>query len=78
MAYEQRDNSGVLFKKKDKVDSQPDYTGTCMVDGKMHDMSAWIKDGKGGKFMSLSFKPPYKKKNDERPAQRNDEEDIPF
>lgn len=61
MAYEQRDNSGALFKKQDKVDAQPDYTGTCMVDGKMHDISAWIKEGKKGKFMSLSFKPPYKK-----------------
>lgn len=65
MAFETKDNSGVLFKKKDKVDSQPDYTGSAMVFGKECDISAWIKTSKKGeKYMSLSFKLPYKKKAD--------------
>lgn len=79
-AYEQRDNSGSLFRN-DKGDNEkaPDYRGPCMVDGKELEVSAWLKtSSKGTKFMSLSFKPPFKKKNDERPAQRNDDEDIPF
>ena len=53
-----RDNSGMLFKnhKKEK-DSQPDYRGQVKIDGKQMKISAWIKEGKKGKFMSLSFMP---------------------
>jgi uncharacterized protein (DUF736 family) len=71
--FQQRDNNGVLFKKKDKVDSQPDYTGNCMVDGKKHDLSAWIKVAKSGdKYLSISFKPPYTKGKSEKSSE------IPF
>lgn len=59
MSYEQRDNSGSLFKndRKEK-DSHPDYTGNGMIDGKGFWFSAWIKKDRNGKaFMSLSFKP---------------------
>ena len=59
MAYEQRDNSGSLFKndRKEK-DNHPDYKGTCMVGGVEMWMSAWLKTGANGtKFMSFSFQP---------------------
>jgi hypothetical protein len=58
MAFEQRDNSGVLFKndRKEK-DTHADYNGTIMVDGREYYLNAWIKDGARGKFMSLSVKP---------------------
>lgn len=62
MAYELKDNSGSLFKngKKEK-ETHPDYRGEVMVNGKKMSLSAWIKDGKSGKFMSLSFQEPYVK-----------------
>lgn len=58
MAYEQRDNSGSVFKndRKEKA-NQPDRTGTAMVDGKMYRVSGWLKDGAKGQFLSLSFTP---------------------
>ena len=59
MAYEQRDNSGSLFKndKKEK-DNHPDYKGSCMVGGVEMWMSSWLKTGANGtKFMSFSFQP---------------------
>ena len=66
MAYEQRDNSGSLFKndRKEK-ENHPDYKGACMVGGVEMWMSAWLKTGANGtKFMSFSFQP----KDQQQPA----------
>ena len=61
MAYEQRDDSGSLFKNSEKTAANPnwaDYQGKLMVDGKLYYLSAWLKESAGGvKFMSLATKP---------------------
>ena len=74
MPFEQKNDSGALFKNKDKKEANhPDYRGPCMVGGKELEVSAWLKESKKGeKFMSLSFKPPYKKK------QAGDDDAGPF
>lgn len=75
MSYEQRDNSGILFKNDRKEEkSHPDYTGEARIDGKVYRMSAWIKEGKKGKFMSFSFR----RKTDDSAAKGADEDSIPF
>jgi hypothetical protein len=58
MEREARNNSGVLFKS-DKRDNEraPHYKGNITVDGKDYWLSAWIKDGKSGKFMGLAVSP---------------------
>ncbi len=59
MAYEQRDNSGTLFKnEKKKQDNHPDYTGSAIIDGVPKKLAAWVKEAKssGKKFLSISIK----------------------
>lgn len=76
MAFEQRDMSGVLFKNEEKkTEKHPDYQGEAMIGGKRLRLSAWIKTGKKGKFMSLAFSQP----NDSGTRSgRRDEGDAPF
>lgn len=59
MAFEQRNNSGSMFRndRKEK-DTHPDYKGSALIDGVEYWMDAWIKTSKDGrKFMSFAFKP---------------------
>lgn len=48
-------NSGALFTNDRKEKStHPDYRGSINVDGVDYWISAWIKNGSKGKFLSLS------------------------
>lgn len=80
---EARNNSGVLFKNdKKESEKHPDYKGSMIVNGEDYWLSAWIKEGKNGKFMGLALSP----KDDQPPAkstprpskQMDDDSDLPF
>jgi hypothetical protein len=77
-----RDNSGVLFRNdKRENEKAPSYKGNITVDGKDYWISAWIKEGKSGKFMGLAVSPKeeYKPKTSERSKTTNfDDSDLPF
>jgi hypothetical protein len=70
-------NSGALFKadaaKKRENPKRPDYEGSAEVDGVDYWISAWLKEGKSGKFMSLAFKPKEQRKSSREPG-----DDIPW
>lgn len=57
MTRKQKDNSGVLFRyHKKKTANQPDYTGSCLIDGFEYWQSAWLKTSESGeKFMSFAY-----------------------
>ena len=85
MAYEQRDNSGSLFKNdKKESDNHPDYNGSAMVNGTEMWMSAWLKTASNGKkFMSFSFKPKDQQakpvaKSAPKQAEPDFDDDMPF
>ena len=56
MAYIPKEGSGSLFKNDRKTtENHPDYTGTIMVNNRECYLSAWVKEGKKGKFFSVSI-----------------------
>jgi hypothetical protein len=77
---ENRDNSGVLFKNDRKEsEKHPDYKGYLTVNNQEFWLSAWIKEGKTGKYMGLAISP----KEDYQPKQASKkasiaDEDLPF
>lgn len=85
MAYEPKDNSGALFKNdKQGIENRPDYRGDIVIEGTAYYLSAWLKEGKSGKFMSLSATPKTaqagKPAPSSKPAPTFDEmdSDLPF
>lgn len=58
MAFEHRENSGTLFiNDRKKTEKHPDWKGEGLIGGVPMWISAWVKDGKRGEFLSLSFEP---------------------
>lgn len=85
MAFEQKDNSGALFRNERKEqENHPDHTGTCKIMGREFYLSAWVRESNNGKrFFSLSFKPKDNASADakRKPQPKADEDfddSIPF
>jgi hypothetical protein len=58
MAEYDNTNRGALFKNEKKTqETYPEYTGAINVNGTDYWLSGWIKEGKSGKFFSLSVRP---------------------
>lgn len=75
---EQRDNSFVLFRNKDKKNPKgPDWSGHGIVNGQHVFVDAWDKDAGRGVFLSGAFK--NKNQHNTKQEPRNDDPDsIPF
>ena len=67
---DKRDNTGTLSRNEDKNEpganaNWPDYKGQARVAGVDYWLSAWLKVGDRGKFLSVALKP---KDEAKRPA----------
>ncbi len=82
-------NSGSIFKNDKKTaDNQPDYRGKINVDGKIWEISLWVKEGQqAGKYFSAAIKEPWVKPDEvqalAKPVQTNlmnetDDDGLPF
>jgi hypothetical protein len=73
--------SGALFKndKKEKP-SHPDYRGDVTIHGRKFWISAWIKEGQKGKYMSLAFRPAEEQTEAKakQPSRAMADDSIPF
>ena len=90
MAFEMKELRGSLFRnnKKEK-NSQPDYNGSCKVNGVEYRLSAWLKEtAQGEKFFSMALTHPdtLPKKDGQNGAPEpaktlsapDDDDDLPF
>ena len=57
--FQQKDNSGAMFKNTDKTgETEPDYKGNALIDGSDYWINAWLNTSKAGnKYMKFSFSP---------------------
>lgn len=84
MAWEMTEGSGSLFKNdKEGNEKRPDYRGELLVGGQIYFISAWIREGKKGKFMSLSVKPKPDKAPEVLPSPKGgiaemEDDSLPF
>lgn len=87
MAYEQKDNSGSVFKNNRRErETQPNLTGSALIDGKEYWVNVWTKTkADGEKWVSLAFNPKQPKEDTHKPSAGSPEltvvtsdDDIPF
>jgi len=78
MAYEQKDNSGSLFKNdKREKDTHPQAKGSALIDGVEYWMDAWTnEDRNGNKYQSLKFKRKEQGGGQRQPS-RDDDDYVP-
>lgn len=82
MAFEQKDNSGAIFKNKNpKNEKSPPLSGKAMIAGVEYWVSAWSKTDKNGeKWISFAVNPMNPTLSQTQTAKQVDldEDTIPF
>lgn len=55
MAFEPKEGTTNVFKNTKTKDTQPDWTGTILIDGKKRKVAMWEKQGAKGLYFSLNI-----------------------
>ena len=61
--YDNTNRGAIFANDRKEKDTHPDRTGTLNVEGVEYFIDGWLKDGKKGKFLSLSVKRKDKQPN---------------
>ncbi len=81
MAYQRKDGDGSLFQNTNKQkDTQPDYRGEVLLDGKTYEIAGWKKARQNGEpWLSLKVQPKRERpQGAQRPAEQPFNDEIPF
>ena len=81
MAYEQKEGDISIFKNNNKEkDSQPDYTGSALINGQKMRVALWVKEGTKGKFFAGKVHEDTYNRNQASISQPEptDEDGLPF
>lgn len=71
----ERVNSGAAWRVLDKkTEKHPGYSGTVNIAGILYFVDVWVKEGRDGKFLSMSFK---KRDKQEGAATLDVNDDVP-
>lgn len=65
MTYQNKPNSGALFRNKKSSDKQPDWKGDVDLNGVTYELAGWEKEGRNGTFLSLKIQPKQERKQDD-------------
>ena len=78
-SFEHKENSGSLFRNERKTtENQPDYRGSCLINGVALEIAAWVKESNTGtKYFSFKFQEPRVKQEAKGSAQEISQEDVP-
>ena len=88
MAYEQKPNTGSLFRNEKMREGKQDaeYTGSALIDGVEYYVNAWVNEIKSGekqgkKYFNMQFKPKQQRSGESSQQSRQaplDDIDVPF
>lgn len=80
MSFVLKEGQGTLFKNsKEGNEARPDYRGEVNLAGTIYRISGWLKEGKNGKWMSLSVEVPQQRPTEPERMRKHDVDgDIPF
>jgi hypothetical protein len=84
MAYEQKDNTGSLFKNdRREKDTHANARGSALIDGVEYWVDAWTNEAKdGSKYQSLKFKRKEQARSGDAPRRQEFghdlDDDVPF
>lgn len=82
MVWENKEGQGALFRNNSDNPKAPSHKGDFMLNGAMYSISAWVKEGKNGKFFILKVEPKQQREAPKaaKPAPVDDEfnDDVPF
>jgi hypothetical protein len=85
MAFEQKPNSGSLFRNEKMREGKQDaeYTGSALINGVEYFVNAWVNEIKSGerqgkKYFNMHFKTKQQQSSSQQTSDAHDDRDVPF